>query len=158
VTSATTATSIARTPAQHALAEHLRLVSSGRIQEWVDLFAPNGLLEFPYAPEGVPRRLQGHDQLLGYMSHFPETFDVEFVDLVFHDTNDPGLAIAEFESTGRAVATGKPYEQTCISVVYTDDQGKITRYVDFWNPLVAMEALEPKTSSDATRSAEESDS
>ena len=40
---------------------------------------------------------------------------------------DPGLAIAEFGSTGRAVTTGKPYEQTCISVVYTDDQGRRCR-------------------------------
>jgi uncharacterized protein len=140
------ATSPGRTAAQHALAEHLRLVSAGRIQEWVDLFAPDGILEFPYAPANVPRRLQGHDELLAYMSHFPETFDVKFVGLSFHDTTDPGLAIAEFRSSGRAVTTGKPYEQTCISVVYTDDRGRITRYVDFWNPLVAMEALAPATS------------
>ena len=148
MTTANPATAPRRTAAQHALSEHLRLVSAGRIQEWVDLFAPDGILEFPYAPMNVPRRLQGHDELLAYMSHFPETFDVEFVDLVFHDTTDPGLAIAEFGSTGRAVTTGKPYEQTCISVVYTDDQGRITRYVDFWNPLVAMAALEPALSSD----------
>lgn len=136
-----------RTAAQHALAEHLRLVSSGRIQEWVELFAPDAVLEFPYAPTTVPRRLQGRDELLAYMRHFPETFDVEFVDLVFHDTADPRLAIAEFGSTGRAVATGKPYEQACISVVHTDADGRITRYLDYWNPLVAMEALQPATAS-----------
>jgi len=28
-------------------------------------------------------------------------------------------------------------------VVYTDDAGRITRYVDYWNPLVAIEALDP---------------
>lgn len=131
------------TTAQHALAEHLRLLSAGRIQEWVNLFAPDGILEFPYAPKNVPRRLQGHAELLAYMSHFPKTFDVKFVNLIFHDTTDPRLAIAEFGSTGRAVTTGKPYEQTCISVVYIDDHGRITRYVDYWNPLVAMEALSP---------------
>jgi ketosteroid isomerase-like protein len=132
-----------RSAAQHAVAEHLRLVSSGRIGEWIDLFAPDGVLEFPYAPAGVPRRLEGRDALLAYMTHFPDTFDVRFVDLVFHETADPSTAVAEFRSTGRAVATGKPYEQTCISVVHTDDTGRITRYVDYWNPLVAIEALEP---------------
>ncbi|MEU4560521.1 nuclear transport factor 2 family protein [Actinoplanes sp. NPDC023936] len=134
-----------RPAAQHALAEHLRLVSSGRIDEWVALFAPDATLEFPYAPTGVPSQVQGHAALVAHMNNFPKTFDVQFVDLVFHETADPATAIAEFRSTGRAVPTGKPYEQTCISVVHTDEAGRITRYVDYWNPLVAIEALNPGT-------------
>jgi ketosteroid isomerase-like protein len=43
-------------------------------------------------------------------------------------------------STGTAWPTGKPYEQTCISVVRTDDDALITHYLDYWNPLVAIEA------------------
>jgi ketosteroid isomerase-like protein len=134
-----------RAAAQHAVREHLRLISSGQIREWLDLFASDGTLEFPFAPAGVPQRVTGHDELFAHMSHFPETFDVEFVDLVFHETTDPRVAIAEFRSTGRAVPTGKPYEQRIISVVYTDDDGLITRYVDYWNPLVAIEALSAHT-------------
>lgn len=142
--------SVRRAAAQRALSEHLRLVSSGRIDEWLDLFAPDAVLEFPYAPEGVPPRVQGREALMNHMTHFPETFDVRFVDLVFHETTDPSLVIAEFASVGHAVPTGKPYEQQCISVVYTDDEGRITRFVDFWNPLVAIEALSPSTGLDAT--------
>jgi ketosteroid isomerase-like protein len=132
-----------RAAAQHAVAEHLRLTAAGCTDEWVKLFAPDAVLEFPFAPAGVPRRVTGRDALLEHMSHFPETFDVEFVDLVFHDTVDPSLVIAEFRSTGTAVPTGKPYEQTCISVVRTDDDARITHYLDYWNPLVAIEALTP---------------
>lgn len=133
-----------RTPAQHALAEHLRLTAAGRTDEWVELFAPDAVLEFPYAPAGVPSRVTGRDALFAHMSNFPETFDVEFVDLVFHETVDPSLVIAEFRSTGTALPTGKPYEQTCISVLRTDDDGLITHYLDYWNPLVAIEALTPQ--------------
>lgn len=132
-----------RTAAQHALAEHLRLTAAGRTDEWAELFAPDAVLEFPYAPAGVPRRVTGRDALVAHMKNFPETFDVEFVDLVFHDTVDPGLAVAEFRSKGTALPTGKPYEQECISVVHTDENGLITRYLDYWNPLVAIEALTP---------------
>ncbi|WP_439663821.1 nuclear transport factor 2 family protein [Lentzea sp. HUAS TT2] len=132
-----------RTAAQHAVAEHLRLTAAGRIDDWVALFAPDAVLEFPYAPAGVPGRVVGREALVAHMAGFPETFDVEFVDLVFHHTVDPKLAIAEFRSTGTALPTGKPYEQTCISVVRTDDDGLITRYLDYWNPLVAIEALTP---------------
>lgn len=132
-----------RVAAQHAVSEHLRLTASGHVDEWVKLFAPDAVLEFPFAPAGVPRKVAGREALLAHMRHFPETFDVEFVDLVFHETIDPSLVIAEFRSTGTAVPTGKPYEQTCISVVRTDDDGLITHYLDYWNPLVAIEALTP---------------
>ena len=136
-----------RTVAQHAVAEHLRLTAAGSTAEWVALFAADGVLEFPYAPVGVPRQVKGREALFEHMSHFPETFDVEFVDLVFHETVDPSLAVAEFRSKGTALPTGKPYEQTCISVVRTDGDGLITHYLDYWNPLVAIEALTPDNGS-----------
>ncbi|MFJ8746136.1 nuclear transport factor 2 family protein [Embleya sp. NPDC127516] len=132
-----------RAAAQHALAEHLRLTAAGDTEEWVKLFAPDAVLEFPYAPDGVPKQVIGRDALLAHMRGFPETFDVRFVDLVFHDTVDPSLVVAEFRSTGTALPTGKPYEQTCISVVRTDDDARITHYLDYWNPLVAIDALTP---------------
>jgi len=132
-----------RAAAQHALTEHLRLTAAGRVEEWAKLFAPEAVLEFPYAPTGVPRRVTGRDALVAHMSNFPKIFDVKFVDLVFHETIDPSLVIAEFRSTGTALPTGKPYEQTCISVVRTNDDALITHYSDYWNPLVAIEALTP---------------
>lgn len=129
--------------AQRAVTEHLRLTAAGQVEEWLKLFAPDGVLEFPFAPAGVPARLQGRDALSAHMTHFPDNFDVEFVDLEFHETTDPGRVVAEFRSVGAAVPTGKPYEQTCISVVYVDNSGLITRYIDYWNPLIAIEALTP---------------
>ena len=132
-----------RAAAQHTLAEHLRLTALGRVDEWVQLFSPDAVLEFPFAPAGVPRRVTGRDALVAHMSNFPKIFDVEFVDLVFHETIDPSLVIAEFRSTGTALPTGKPYEQSCISVVRTDEDARITHYLDYWNPLVAIEALTP---------------
>ncbi len=61
-------------------------------------------------------------------------------DVRIHETVDPTLVIAELKSEGVALETGRPYNQTYISVVETVD-GKISRYVDYWNPLIAMEAL-----------------
>lgn len=132
-----------RTAAQRALTEHLRLTAAGQVEDWLDLFTADAVLEFPFAPAGVPARLQGREALSAHMTHFPENFDVEFVGLEFHETTDPDRVVAEFRSVGHAVPTGKPYEQTCISVVYVDASGLITRYVDYWNPLVALEALTP---------------
>jgi len=129
-----------RAAAQQAFKNHLEYLSTGRIPEWVALFTEDGVLEFPYAPEGYPTRTAGEANLHEYMKNFPEHFKVEFIDLHFHETTDPSLVIAEFKSRGTALSTGRPYNQTYISVVETRD-GKISRYVDFWNPIVGMEAL-----------------
>ncbi|MFF0209210.1 nuclear transport factor 2 family protein [Streptomyces althioticus] len=129
-----------RAGAQQAFKNHLEYLSSGRIPEWVDLFTEDGVLEFPYAPEGYPTKTVGKEGLFDYMKNFPQHFRVEFIDLHFHETVDPSLVIAEFKSRGTALATGRPYNQTYISVVETKG-GKISRYVDFWNPLVGMQAL-----------------
>ena len=136
-----------RSAAQHAVAEHLRLTSAGLVNEWVKLFSPDAVLEFPFAPAGVPKKVVGHEALVAHMANFPKIFDVKFVDMVFHDTVDPSLVITEFRSTGTAIPTGKAYEQTCISVVRTNDEALITHYLDYWNPLVAIESLTPQDTS-----------
>jgi len=134
-------TGVAATPAQRAVAEHLRLLVAGDIDAWSLLFAPDGLLTFPFAPAGMPAEVTGRPALAAHMRNFPETFDVRAVDLRFVESGDPNVAIAEFGLTGHAIPTGKPYEQRCISVVRTDSEGLIVRYDDYWNPLTAVQAL-----------------
>ena len=129
-----------RSAARQALKEYLDHLAGGRVEEWVDLFTQDGELEFPYAPMGYPSKVSGRSGLRQYISNFAKFFRVHFIDLRFHDTAEPSLVIAEFRSQGVALATGRRYEQTYISVVETID-GKISRYVDFWNPLVAERAL-----------------
>ncbi|WP_033341522.1 nuclear transport factor 2 family protein [Catenuloplanes japonicus] len=131
------------TPAQHALSEHLRLVSSGQIDEWIGLYATDGIVEFPFAPAGVPTRVQGREALIAHMRGFPQTFDVKFVDVKFIETTDPRTAVAEYRSEGSAVSTGKPYEQTVITVIRLDEAGLVERFVDYWNPLVVIESMTP---------------
>jgi len=127
--------------AQRAFQNHLDYLSAGRIQEWVDLFTEDGVLEFPYGPEGFPKNVSGKNELYNYMQNFPKHFKVVFENLHYHLTKEPTLVIAEFTSNGHALETGNPYFQQYISVVTTTPEGKIIRCVDFWNPLVAMEAI-----------------
>lgn len=133
-------TPIARTPAELALLRNLELLVDGKIDDWVALFAADGVLEFPYAPPGWPDRFQGHDAIHEHMRKFPEHLSVRFRDIRFHPTADADLAIAEFEGEGTVLTSGGPFRQTYISLIWTRD-GLITRYRDFWNPLLLMEAL-----------------
>lgn len=136
-----------RNAAQETFKNHLEFLSSGRIEQWVDLFKEDGILEFPYGPKDFPKLVSGKKELFEYMKNFPNHFKVQFDNLHFHATEEPTLVIAEFTSDGHAISTGKPYIQKYISVVTTDNQGKIIRYVDFWNPMVALEAIDAPLSS-----------
>ena len=49
-----------RAQAQELFARNLEYITAGRIREWVELFDPAGVLEFPYPPPGVPSRFVGH--------------------------------------------------------------------------------------------------
>ncbi|MFC3157609.1 nuclear transport factor 2 family protein [Chryseobacterium arachidis] len=106
-------------------------------------FEENGILEFPYGPADFPKQVIGKKQSCmsicrTFQKHF---FQSVLKNLHFHATESPNVVIAEFTSNGKAISTDKPYNQQYISVVTTNDDGKILKYVDFWNPLVAMEAI-----------------
>lgn len=128
-----------RDQVRELFARNLEYVSKGQIRQWVDLFHPDGVLEFPYGPPGVPSRFQGHHELYEHMKEFPRLFEVRFSNLTFHDTVDPDLVIAEFVGTGRGVQTKRPFNQVYISVVRFVD-GKIILFRDFWNPLATIRA------------------
>ncbi|MFG1607848.1 nuclear transport factor 2 family protein [Actinoplanes sp. NPDC049265] len=129
-----------RVTAQKTFSSHMDHLAAGRGREWVDLFTEDAVLEFPYAPEGYPARITGRKELLKHMEGFTSTFRVEFTQLHFYETVDPSMVIARLDCVGVARDTGRPYNQSYLSVVETSD-GKISRYVDYWNPLVVLDAV-----------------
>lgn len=121
--------------AEEVLHHGLRLLLGKDITGWVDLWAEDGTMEFPFAPEGRPRRLQGREAIAAYMRHYPDHIDLrEFTDVRVHRTEDPGTVVAEARGLGRIVETGRPYEMNYISVLTVRD-GLMTACRDYWNPL-----------------------
>ncbi|MDR7277068.1 nuclear transport factor 2 family protein [Catenuloplanes atrovinosus] len=129
-----------RRATQHVFRDHLDLLAAGRGEDWVDLFTEDGAVEFPYAPAGYPARVAGRQRLLAHVTSFAENFRVTFSEPRFHDTVDPTLVIAEVSGTGVARRTGRPYHQAFICVVETTG-GRMSRFVDYWNPQVVADAL-----------------
>jgi ketosteroid isomerase-like protein len=109
-------------------------------ETFVQMFAEDGVMEFPYALPS-PRRLEGREALaahLAYLARLVELLSVS--DVVKHETTDPEVFIVEFASSGRAVATGEPFEQRYISVIRVRD-GHIVHYKDYWNPLAILRTM-----------------
>jgi ketosteroid isomerase-like protein len=110
---------------------------------FVEMMADDGVIEFPYAPPGLPRRLDGRAAVKAHLERLVGLIDItRMVGLVTHRTVDPDVVILEFGCEGRAVGNEKPYNQRYISVI-TLKNGLISHYTDYWNPLVVLDAMDP---------------
>lgn len=113
----------------------LRLLLAKDIPGWVDLWDTDGVLEFPFAPEGWPTRLEGKAAIGDYMRGYPDHIDLhDFPDVEIHRTTVAEKIVVEMRGVGRLVETDKPFDMSYIAVVTVED-GLITHYRDYWNPL-----------------------
>ncbi|ONF74332.1 nuclear transport factor 2 family protein [Amycolatopsis keratiniphila] len=118
----------------------LRLLLDKDISAWVDLWSDEGTMEFPFAPDGWPKRLEGKQAVAAYMRHYPDHVELhDFPGLRIHQTTDPETIVVEMRGVGRLVETDAPFDMTYIAVV-TVHEGRITSYRDYWNPLAVQES------------------
>ncbi|MEU4562952.1 nuclear transport factor 2 family protein [Actinoplanes sp. NPDC023936] len=130
------------TSSRAVVEEVLRAGRELDIEAFVDSMAPDGYIEWPFRPAGVPGRLQGRAEIRDHLARTAGslvTFD-EYRDVVIHETVDPEVVIVEYEAHGTVVATGAPFVQTVIAVFRVQD-GQIVSYRDYLNPLPLAEAL-----------------
>jgi len=123
------------------MGQYQMLLTEQRFDEWIELWADDGICEFPFAPEDRPRRLRGKQEIYEYMSAYPGRLSIDSVeDLRVHPGQDPGTLVVEMNVKGTATETGRPYDQQYVFIAHTKD-GKIAHYREYWNPIVAAEAL-----------------
>lgn len=118
----------------------LRLLLDKDIPAWVALWAEDGVMEFPFAPDGWPRRLEGKEAVAAYMRHYPDHIDLhDFPELRILQTTDPQTVVVEMRGVGHGlVQSDAPFDMTYIAVVTVRD-GHFTSYRDYWNPLAVQE-------------------
>ena len=108
---------------------------------FVEMMAEDAVMEFPYAPPGVVRKLVGRAALADHLQRIGGMIDFTgFSQPVVHRTENPEIVILEFTCDGTIPATGRPYQQHYISVITLRD-GRIIHYLDYWNPLVVLDAM-----------------
>lgn len=120
----------------------IEALRAGDVDAYVDLFAPDAVMELPFAPPGSPRRLDGADAVRAYVDGYPDLVQIEDVARwEAHGVDgDPETAVVEFALTGRVVATGRPYRLDYVAVVRVVE-GRIRHYRDYWSPDAAREVL-----------------
>ena len=97
------------TPAD-VLAQRRHLILSGDINGFVNLFAPDAVIEGPFTgPPGTPLRLEGREAIREYSRHVMapplRLEDFEVVEL--YQTQDPEVVIVELRTKGTVTTTGR---------------------------------------------------
>jgi uncharacterized protein len=128
------------TPAD-VLAQRRRLILSGDADGYADLFAPDAVIEAPFAPPGVPSHLEGREAIREYSRHVMASplrlEDFEVAEL--YQTQDPEVVIAEMRATATLTTTGQSFAATSIQILRIRE-GQIVLFRDFANPR-ALEDL-----------------
>jgi uncharacterized protein len=129
------------TPAD-VLTRRRRLILSGDADGFADLFAPDAVIESPFAPPGAPSRLEGREAIREYSRHAmasPLRFeDFEVAEL--YQTQDPEVVIVEMCVKGTLTTTGQSFAATSIQVLRIRD-GQIALFRDFADPRVLEDVI-----------------
>src|SRR5215510_12894338 len=104
------------TPAD-VLARRRHLILNGDADGFADLFAPDAVIESPFAgPPGTPVRLEGREAIREYSRHVMASplrlEDYEVAEL--YQTQDPEVVIAEIRAKATITTTGRPLAATSI--------------------------------------------
>ncbi|MFS0856494.1 nuclear transport factor 2 family protein [Paenibacillus taichungensis] len=117
-----------------------QLLLDGELDQWVELYATEAVFEFPYSPPGFPKKLEGKAAIANHVHDLMRMIEIQqFSEPVILTDHTKQQFVAEFTCVGQSLVTGKPYNQTYISVV-SHQNGKITHYKDYWNPMVVLES------------------
>jgi len=112
---------------------------------WSELCDEKVLVEFPFAPDGSPRRLEGRRAIYEYLRGYPGLIDIKSIPSVrIYSTDDPNVAIADWSVTGRVISNGNPYNMSYATFVTIKD-GRIAHYREYWNPQAFQVALGAKS-------------
>jgi ketosteroid isomerase-like protein len=107
-----------------------------------DLYAPEVVIEMPFAPPSYPRRAEtGREELRARFvagagaRHYQKVGSV-----VVYETSDPEVIIVEYDLHGKVVATGDPFVLSYIMVMTIRD-GLIVHSRDYTDPIASAQAL-----------------
>jgi ketosteroid isomerase-like protein len=134
---------MSRTPRE--VVEEVRRMVAGDGVVFTDLFAPDGVLRYPFAPPGMPDELRGREAIRAYhgAAFARSMLEIEGVDVVIRETDDPEVVVTEIEHHGHSHGTGGPYRFRALGVIRVRD-GEIVEYDDYMDPI-ALSALLGRT-------------
>ena len=119
---------------------YLKLLQAQDWDKWINLWADNAILEFPFAPKNRPSIYRGKQDILTYMSSTTRSIVVESVaELKISLMLDPNKIVVELTINGHLKNNGATYNQQYVTF-FEFESGKIKHYREYWNPVVSIDA------------------
>ncbi len=119
---------------------YLELLKAQEWDKWINLWAEDAVLEFPFAPKNRPSIYRGKQDILTYMSSTTRSIVVDSVaELNISPMSDPDKLVIELAINGHLLSNGATYNQRYVTF-FELESGKIKHYKEYWNPLISIEA------------------
>ena len=124
--------------------EILALADQMKVEELIEYFADDSVMELPFAPGRMPKRYEGKDAILGFQVFARDSFSSfsMMVDAI-HETADPNVIIAEHHSDGSVAANGRRYENRYCTIFAFDDAGLVVSWREYYDAGVVVRAFRP---------------
>lgn len=117
--------------------------SGHRKEEWLDLFAENGVVEDPVGPSGFDPEGRGHHGREEIAAFYDKTIGIaDSLEFLFDDGFACGDEVA-FTGLIRTVLGGHVIDAECVFTYKVDDAGKIVALRAFWEVDRAMATARP---------------
>lgn len=112
---------------------------------YVEWFAEDGVLSFPFAPPGVPRRLEGRQAIWDFLAPRYDAAraagrTLAYRDLRVHETADLEVIVVEFEATS-VNADGTTHPPLAFVQVVTVRDDHIVEQRDYFDSLAMVSRL-----------------
>jgi ketosteroid isomerase-like protein len=120
----------------------LHLAGEMRVDEMIEHFAPDAVMELPFAPGKMEKRYDGREAVYGFMAFARDTFSsfTMTVDAI-HTTGDPNVVIAEHRSEGVVAQNGRPYRNRYVTLMEFDENGQVALWREYYDAGVVVRAF-----------------
>ena len=106
-----------------------------------DIFAEDGVLEYPLAPPGLNTLIAGRDAITANFQRIRKLLRIDSVaDVSEIEVCDRDLVVLELSGYGKGLTTKEAYKQRYISVIQLHD-GNIVHYKDYWSPIALLKTV-----------------
>ncbi|MEV4569445.1 nuclear transport factor 2 family protein [Nonomuraea sp. NPDC049419] len=124
-------------PAEATVKQMIDASAANDHEALLALYAPDVVIEIPFAPPGVPTRSVGRDRFRDRLEGVRGLRRFERADVVsVRPAAEPEVVVAEFTLYGTVIATGEPFATAYIMVVTVRD-GLIVHSRDYGIPVAA---------------------
>jgi len=122
----------------------LALAGEMRVDELIEYFADDAVMELPFAPGRMEKRYTGKEAILGFQRFARDSFSkfAMTVDAI-HETADPHVVVAEHRSDGVVAANGRPYQNRYVTFFTFDEAGRVTNWREYYDAGVVVRAFRP---------------